>query len=313
MLRPCCAQWDSPFPISPPECRSAAAGELAWTKTEFGLTNLKADVAGISLTGALDFGRQAPGRLTGSIAVDEMPALALFGLVLGAPEPAKAGSLWSSLAFAPAAFDLPNASIALTVKDMALASPIFPRGAAAKDARATLLTAPGLMDLQDHKLRCRRRQARRRNQAAPSRATFRSRAISISPTWRSTVPPLRGRMSGALDLAGTGKSADAVVASLAGSGRALISDLTIPRADPAAVARVFAAFDQDGHKLGADDVAAALASELKRADLKIKSGAFDIAVAAGVLHLSPATAPEKPERRDSPRHSIFAGRSSLSV
>ena len=53
-----------------------------------------------------------------------------------------------------------------------------------------------------------------------------------------------------------------------------------------------------GHKLGAEDVAAALASELKRADLKIKSGAFDIAVAAGVLHLSPAAAPEKPDAGD---------------
>ena len=282
------------FPDFAARLPTAAAGELAWTKTEFGLTNLKADVAGISLTGALDFGRQAPNRLTGSIALDQLPALTLFGLVLGAPEPVKAGSLWSSLAFAPAAFDLPNASIALTVKDMALASPIFPRGASVKDARATLLTGPGLMDLQD--LSCDVGGGRLAGEIKLRRAGD----VSIEghldfADMALDGPAARGRMSGALDLAGTGKSADAVVASLAGSGRALISDLTIPRADPAAVARVFAAFDQDGHKLGADDVAAALASELKRADFKIKSGAFDIAVAAGVLHLSPATAPEKPD------------------
>ncbi len=99
-------------------------------------------------------------------------------------------------------------------------------------------------------------------------------------------------MSGALDLAGTGKSADALAASLAGSGHALLSDLTIPQADPAAVARVFASFDQDDHKLGAGDVATALKSELKRADFKIKSAAFDIAVAAGTLHLAPAAGAE---------------------
>jgi uncharacterized protein involved in outer membrane biogenesis len=271
-----------------------AAGDVVWSKNGFSLANLTADVAGTSLAGALNFGNQAPNRLTGTIGVDEMPLAALFSLVLGAPEPAKAGSLWSSLAFAPAAFALPNASIALTIKDMALPAPVFPRGAAAKDARATLLTGPGLMDLQDltydaaggrlaGEIKLRRSAA---DVSVESHLDFADMAIES--------PAVRGRMSGALDLAGTGKSADALAASLAGSGRALTSDLTIPRADATAVARVFAAFDQDDRKLGAGDIAAALASELKRADFKLKSGAFDIAVAAGMLHLAPAAGSETP-------------------
>ena len=49
------------FPDFAAKLPTAAAGELAWTKTEFGLTDHKADIAGISLTGALISGgrRQA--------------------------------------------------------------------------------------------------------------------------------------------------------------------------------------------------------------------------------------------------------------
>ncbi len=272
----------------------AAAGDLVWTKAGFGLANLKADVAGASLAGALDYGKEAPRRLTGSLAFDQMPALALFGLALGPPQPAKAGSLWSNLAFAPAAVELPDARIALTVKDMALPAPLFPAGAAAKDARATLATGPGRIDLEG--LNCDIAGGRlagdlklRRSGgdvSIESHLDFADMALD--------GPAARGRISGAVDLAGAGKSADALAASLAGSGRALISDLTIPRADPAAVARVFAAFDQDDHKLGAEDVAAALAGELKRADFRLDSGAFDIAIAAGIVHLTPSAQAQKP-------------------
>ncbi|MGO9674786.1 MAG: AsmA family protein [Methylocella sp.] len=279
------------FPDFAGRVPTAASGDLSWTKTDFGLANLRADVAGTTLSGALDFGKPAPNKLTGSIAVDQLPAPALFELVLGPPEPVKAGSLWSSLAFAPSAFDLPNASIALTIKEMALPAPMFPRGASAKDARATLTTGPGLMDLQHLSLdmgggrlageiKLRRAAG---DVSIEGHLDFGDMALN--------GPAALGRMSGALDIAGTGKSPDSVIASLAGSGRALVSDLTIPRADPAALARVFTAFDQDARNLGADDVAAALANELKRADFRNESAAFDIAIAAGMLHLSPAAEP----------------------
>ena len=294
-----------------------AAGDVIWSKAGFSLTNLAADVAGTSLAGALDLGKQAANRLTGTIAVNELPLAALFGLLLGAPEPARAGALWSSLAFAPVAFELPNASIALTIKDMALPAPVFPRGAAAKDARVTLLTGPGLMDLRD--LTCDAGGGR-----LAGEIKLRHSAADVSLETHLDFadlgvdsPAVRGRMSGSLDLAGTGKSADAVAASLAGSGHALLSDLTIPQADPAAVARVFVAFDQDEHKLGAGDVAAALKSELKRADFKVKSAAFEIAVAAGVLHLAPTAGAEAADAGLSAsfdlRRSTFAQRLSLAL
>ena len=277
------------FPDFTAKLPATAAGDILWSKTALGFANLKAEIAGTSFAGALDYGKQAPGRLTGSIAVDQLPVLTLFGLLLGPPEPAKAGSLWSSLTFAPAALDLPDASIALTIGDSALPAPAFPRGASAKDARAVLQTGPGLLDLRD--LSCDIGGARFTGEIKLRRAAG---DVSLEShldfaDLALDGPAFRGRMSGALDLAGTGKGADALAASLAGSGRALVSDLTIPRADPSAVARVFAAFDQDDDKLGAGAVAAALASELKRADFKIKSGAFDVSVAAGQLHLAPST------------------------
>ena len=155
------------FPDFTAKLPATAAGDVLWSKAVLGFANLKAEIAGTSFAGALDYGKQAPGRLTGSIAVDQLPVLSLFGLLLGPPEPAKAGSLWSSLTFAPAALDLPDASIALTIGDSALPAPAFPRGASAKDARAVLLTGPGLLDLQDLSCDIGGATLRGRHQAAP--------------------------------------------------------------------------------------------------------------------------------------------------
>ena len=176
------------FPDFTAKLPATAAGDVLWSKAVLGFANLKAEIAGTSFAGALDYGKQAPGRLTGSIAVDQLPVLSLFGLLLGPPEPAKAGSLWSSLTFAPAALDLPDASIALTIGDSALPAPAFPRGASAKDARAVLLTGPGLLDLQDLSCDIGGARSGATSSCAARRAMCQSKAISTLPTWRLTVP-----------------------------------------------------------------------------------------------------------------------------
>jgi hypothetical protein len=101
------------------------------------------------------------------------------------------------------------------------------------------------------------------------------------------LPAVRGRMSGSIEAAGTGKSAEALAAGLAGSGHAAIASLTIPGADPTALGRVLATIDKDGQTPGAEEIAAALGRELKRADFKARSCALDVAFAAGTLQLSP--------------------------
>ncbi len=260
------------------------SGALSLAKAGSSLENLKGEVAGVALSGALNSDED---RLTGSIELDRLSAGTLFGLVLGPPEPAKVGALWPSLAFAPEAFDLPKASVNLIVHDLALPAPLFPPGAVAKNAHMNVETSPGLLALKNLKLDMAGGRAggeitlRRAGGDASldSRLAFSDIALD--------VPAVDGRMSGSIEAAGTGKSAEALATGLAGSGQAVIADLTIPGASPAALGRVFATFDKDAETPGAGEIGTALRQELKRGDLKAGSRAFDLAIAAGMLQISP--------------------------
>ncbi len=277
------------FPDFAAKLPAQFAGDLVLSKAGSRFDDLKGDVAGAAVSGALALGEQ--NRLTGSIGLDSLSAAALFGLVLGPPEPAKAGSLWPSLAFAPPAFDLPKTSLELTIRNMALPSALFPPGAVAKNARMSVETAPGVLELRNlwldiaggaasGEIEVRRAGA---DASLASRLDFSDIAFDL--------PAVRGRMSGSIEAAGTGKSAEALAAGLAGSGHAVIASLTIPAADPAALGRVLAAVDKDGQTPGAGEIAAALGRELKRADFKAGSRALDVALAAGTLELSSPASP----------------------
>ncbi len=268
----------------------AASGDLAWSKTGFALDNLKAQAFGVALKGALAGSNEGRRGLTGSIDAESLPASALFALVLGAPEPVKAGALWSSLAFAPAAFELPDARIALRLHDMPLPA-ILPAALSARDASMTFAAGPGFLQMQGLAFELG-------SGRVAGDVTLRRTGADVSLESKLDVaelsldlPSLQGRLSGTIDLVGTGKSADALVAGLAGEGRALIADLVVPHADPKALGRVVTSFDQDEHSLGKSEIAAALSKELKRGDFRAGSQNFDLAAASGVLRLSPS-APE---------------------
>ncbi|WPP05616.1 AsmA family protein [Methylocella tundrae] len=275
------------FPDFAAKVPATLSSDIALSKAGFTLDNLKANVAGSALSGSLASEKGDRNLLTGSIVADTLPAASLFELVLGAPEPAKSGSLWSGLSFAPAAFDLPAARLALTIHNMALPAPIFASGMAAKDVRMSLSTSAGFLDLQDLRMDigggrlAGEIKLRRAGEEASLESHLDLADISLD------LPAVRARVSGAIDAVGTGKSPDALASGLAGSGHVILFDLTIPNADPAALARVFATFDQEGHSLEAKEIAAALANELKRADFKAGSRAFDVAIASGMLHLAP--------------------------
>ena len=59
------------------------------------------------------------------------------------------------------------------------------------------------------------------------------------------LPTAKGLVSGKFDLAGTGQSADALVAGLAGSGTFTVTELLLLRSDPSALARVFGDVEED--------------------------------------------------------------------
>ncbi|WP_041367534.1 AsmA family protein [Methylocella silvestris] len=282
------------FPDFAAKTPAAVSGDLTLTAREVKLDSLKANIAGSSFAGSLAYDAKAQPRLIGDLAADRLPAAALFALVLGPPEPAKGGALWSSLAFAPPAFDLPSARIALTAREAPLGAPLAPGAGLGKNLKATLVMSQGRLDLEDFTLDLAGGQASgdlklRRSGSEASLATrldLKNVALDL--------PSARGRLDASIEAAGSGRSADGLAGAVAGSGKTAIADLVIPRIDPGALPRIVAKFDEDGHELGAKQIAAALASELKRGDLQAGDRAFDIAIASGVLTL--ASKPPQPDQ-----------------
>ncbi|WP_146030289.1 AsmA family protein [Methylocella silvestris] len=282
------------FPDFAAKTPAAVSGDLMLTAGEAKLESLKANIAGPSFAGSLAYDAKAQPRLSGELAADRLPAAALFALVLGPPEPAKGGALWSSLAFAPPAFDLPTARIALTAREAPLGAPLAPGAGLGKNLKATLVTSQGRLDLEDFTLDLAGGQAsgdlKLRRSGAEASLAMRLDLKNVALDLASA----RGRIDASIEAAGSGRSADGLAGALAGSGKAALADLVIPRIDPRALPRIIAKFDADGHELGAKQIAAALASELRGGNLQAGDRAFDIAIASGVVTL--ASKPPQPDQ-----------------
>ena len=174
-----------------------------------------------------------PPALTGTLAIDRLPLPVLGALALGPLAPPKSGATWPDGPFAPGFLTLPRTEIALSVPQMPLTAT-----ATARDAAMRLQFGPGLVGLTgltaklgdghlDASL------ALRRNGPAAS--------LGGHVAWDgvpATTPALGGRSRGALDLAGSGNSVAALVASLAGGGTLGLDDARLPRLDAGALGRV---------------------------------------------------------------------------
>ncbi|MEJ0094246.1 MAG: AsmA family protein [Methylocella sp.] len=275
------------FPDFASKFPAALSGDLAYDNGAASLENFKANLSDAMFSGALAYGKAGAKTLTGSIDIDKLSAAALFGLVLGSPEGGKAGAIWSSVKFPRPAFDLPASDLALTIRSMPALANLFPVGASARNARLTLASSPGFLDLRDLRFDVG-------DGTATGEVKLRRTGADVSLEGHLQLNDAaldlaggRGRLSANLDIAGAGQSPDALVGGLAGAGHATIADLTIPRADPLALARVLAAFEKDNATLATGDVTRALGTELQKAALKAGSREFDLGVVAGMLHLSP--------------------------
>ncbi|WP_036257813.1 AsmA family protein [Methylocapsa aurea] len=257
---------------------------LIWSKDRLEAQNIKGGIANGRLAGSLAYGKTSGGdkMLTGDIAIEKTSMTTLFALLLGPPQPARVAEAWSSLKFASPDFDLPASALALTLRSLEL-----PSGLSARPARLTLEAAPGRLALRDLQLKFGEGAAKGEVDLRREGATVALQARLALDDIAFDLPGGRGRISASLDIAGTGQSADALMAGLAGSGHAAIADLTAPSCDPSAPARVFSAIEQDHIPIGADAAALALAREFQRAPLALGTLDFDISAASGVVRLSP--------------------------
>ena len=268
-------------PSAPAGATWSAESDLAWADGKLDLTKLSSRIAGVAASGALGYataGAPSMPALTGSLKIDTLSLADLTGLALGASgAPGTAG--WSSAAF-PLMPAWPRAAVALRFGTLTLLP-----GIAARDAGLTLTLAPSnltLGDIAGHVL----------DGTAGGGVTLRRDGASASLSGQIrfddlalTLPSLGGRISGALNVAGTGANPEALVGSIAGEGTLRIAGATIPRFDPAALSRVAAVFDQEGATIDDQSVGDVLLKALDHGPLSLGDVATPATLAAGTLRV----------------------------
>ncbi len=255
---------------------------LALASNKLSLDDLSATVVGVTAKGALV--RNEEGKVTGALSLDALSAPFLASLVLGPPQPAAAGALWPQLGFAPTPFDPPTADLDLTVARLDLG------GASGADAHMRLALAPNALDFRDLSMRLGggrltgEGSLRREGASALGKVRLSADGVEI------VSGPFSARVTGRLDAGGAGASTSQFVGSLAGAGHARFTDVRVARAAPDALARVVIRVDADEIPIERAMLTGALSGALDNGEQAIDPFDGDLALAAGRLALTPATA-----------------------
>ena len=269
------------FPDLTTATPAKGAARALYREGRWRLENLDADVAGARLQGAVE--RHPRGRLEGAIKLGRLSLPWLFGLTLGPPQPARAGALWSDLRFSPDAAAPPEAGLDVEAATL----DILPDLAGA-NARMKLEIAPGRLALTQAQAdvaggRLTGRLSLRRD-GAEANLAGQIQATGIALDW----PSLSGRATFALDFAGAGASAAALVGSLSGTGRGDAVELRLPRSDPTAVLRVVEAAENERIAVTEQSLASALSRELDLGEIRLASAPLDVALLGGVFKIAAA-------------------------
>lgn len=255
------------------------------------LHNLSGRFAGTEISGHLDYDA-AKNRLTGGLDTDRLSLATIFELAFGPMSPPKAGTLWSSAEFTAAMLDPPPIDLALSAKSFDL----WPQ-MSGREAQFGLEISGGRAGV---KLALHHASMKLGAGSLAAELTLRRDGASAAASghlkladYDLALPSLRGQLGADLDLAGTGDSAAAVIAGLAGSGTLTFSDLVLPHTDPGGMPRVFKAVEDDTLNLDAGEIDRTLAAEFDKGAAHLGTETFDAGLAAGLLRLTPKAAEAK--------------------
>ena len=265
---------------------------------------LTGSLAGSKFEGRLAYhlaesGETAPGteaftpRLTGALSLGRLSLAALTSLSLGPAAAAKPGALWPDAGFGAGLASLPPVEISITAAGFDLASALPGR-----DATMLFRLSPGKVSVEDFSVTAGggkiggRFDLRRDGPVAALAGRLTFDALGL------TQAAFKGRLSGKLDFASTGKSALALASGLAGSGEIALAPLQIGGFEPLALKRVIDAAENDKIVAIEQSVTTALANELDRAALTSATVRAPVSLAAGVARIGPALLAETPARAD---------------
>ncbi len=286
--------------IQSPES-AALKGDLGWNGLVFGLRHIDGRFAGTGVSGdlSLDLTPRKPGQhderpvLFGQLALERLPVDTLLDLAWGSLGDVGGPRLdrepWSEAPFGAPTTALPRSEVGLKIGTLSL------NGAGQASSVSLVLRAGnGGLTLADA-------TGRLDGGTIGGTVTLRrddsGAGLSGRVTWNDIAfdhDGLSARAGGTQDLAGSGTTPAAVVASLAGTGSVTLVGATLARTDPEALARTVAALDKaqdmtdpDAPAIDVDDVRQALERQLDRGPLRLGDQTAPVTLAAGVLRAGP--------------------------
>jgi large subunit ribosomal protein L24 len=254
------------------------------------LDDLSGNLAGSPVRGKLALTLTSPRKLSGDIDSDALDAGALIGAAIGMPA---GGALWNWPAD-PFNARLPG-GIEGAVAVHAMRAALTP-ALTARELRATLQLSPGEIAVRDI-------AATVADGALKGRVSFKGTAEGVATQAQLSLanadvtaflpaaarPPLTGRLTLETQIEGEGRSPQALVGSLQGSGGVTLENGQIAGLDPRVFAAVTRAVEQ-GLPIEASRVASLAGNALASGHLQIKRAEGELAINAGQIRLSNARA-----------------------
>jgi len=274
------------------------AGDVALTTRDLTLSDINATVEGATMHGKLALTLPAPRRLQGEIEADSIDAAGLIAAAVGMPAAAgnngNAAWVWSSEPFAGGMFGDYGGQIALKAHRVG----VLPR-LTAREFRASLRFGKDEFAFDDMTGAV---AGGRLAGALSFRATedgLKAKAkISLTGVDAASLlppgarPPVIGTLGFSADVEGAGLSPVALIGSLLGSGKIVLSDAQFAGLDPRAFDAVTRAVDQ-GMAIDAVRISDVVSKALDSGQLAVKRAEGTIAVSAGQVRLSNVTADSK--------------------
>ncbi len=259
-------------------------GELAWAQPREAAS--LGELIAMAQSSTIDAGGAPPPPLTGDLEFDHASLGALLSLVLGRPGPTRPGGLWSPSKFGPALLRPPSADIALKVGALDLGYGV------GRSMTSRLRLDRDQLALDDVALALNGGQVGGRVTLRRDKAQTTANGALTATGVGVEKAGVRGRLDLAVDFAGAGDTAAALVGGLAGVGRLKIVDAKWPRLDPEALVRVMEKIEQAaGPPPEEKRLEGQIATELDRGPLALEGAEGSLDMSSGALRFGPLATP----------------------
>ena len=272
----------------------AMTARVAMTGGAVTFEDIDAKLGGSGIRGRLAIGNASPRRIDGTIEADAAEVPAFIAWAAGLPSQAtRAGAAWSwsGEPFGAGLFGKLSGQVALKLKQAKLLPPLT-----ASDINATLRFGKDdivLADVAGHLAGGPLSGAmsfRRGDDGLTAHAKISVTGADVA-AWSSAAapPPFRGTGAVTAEVEGTGLSPVALIGSLKGTGKVVLTDGQIAGLDPRAFNAVIRAVDQGGVPIERSRISDLVVKSLESGPLSLKRAEAVMRVAAGQLRIDKVT------------------------